>query len=549
MAHVLDVDIVITVDRSMMSTHRGREFLGFMTTAPPVGLPEKLWNWIAMPKVPVDDYGRPQQAPYGLRKIEAALQDSGIPATIVDPDHVRNYIKRGVKAVFIGHHDYFAFNPPSSEYWLVTGEEPVNRRSFLEFMSKLLEYKRKYNPDLKIVVGGPAAWQWLYVPEYLRKFEVDTVVEGEGEKVAVELAKMILEGEKLPRFVMVGPRDVPQLSEIPVIRAPSINGLVEIMRGCPRRCSFCSVTLRALRYYTLEMIEAELRVNAESGIRDGILHSDDVSLYGAKGLEPNMDALIKLHALAKRYYHEVSWSHASLATLLYGEKRYKMVSRLAEILLDERQKYVGLQTGIETGSPRLADKVMPKKVAPYKPEMWPDVVREAFQIMHENKFIPAATVILGLPGETVDDVVKTIELIEDLKDYRSLIVPMFFVPMGALRSSDWFTSIHLTREHAELMLVALKHSLKWAKDILVNYYATGARMAPLRILLLRFIKMAESFASTLTPERILYYIERSRKKLIGKPREKEPIIEKIKHKIHAPVKVRGWKVQSALSKH
>jgi len=534
----LEVDIVVTVDRSMMSNHRGREFLGFMTTAPPVGLPERLWNWMAMPKIAVDGYGRPLQAPYGLRKIEAALQDGGIAAAIIDPDHIEKYIKNGAKAVFIGHHDYFAFNPPSSEYWLVTGEEPINRRSFMKFMARLLDYKRRYNPDLKIVVGGPAAWQWLYVPEYLRRFEVDTIVEGEGESVAVELARMILEGRKLPRLVVVGPRDVPGLSEIPTIKAPSINGLVEIMRGCPRRCSFCSVTLRALRYYTLEMIEAELKVNAESGTREGILHSDDVPLYGAKGLEPNMEALVKLHMLAKKYYHEVSWSHASLATVLYGETRYRMISRLAEILLDGRQKYVGLQTGIETGSPRLAERVMPGKVAPYKPEMWPEVVREAFQIMHDNKFIPAATVILGLPGETADDVVRTIELIEDLKSYRSLIVPMFFVPMGALRRGDWFTSVHLTREHAELMLVTLRHSLKWVKDIIKNYYATGAKMAPLRVLLLRFVKMIENFASTLTPDRVLYYIERSRKKLIERSGDRGPIVEKIKRKMRAPVEVR-----------
>ena len=39
---------------------------------------------------------------------------------------------------------------------------------------------------------------------------------------------------------------------------------------------------------------------------------------------------------------------------------------------------------------------------------WPDIVEDTFKIMHENFIIPAATVILGVPGETSDDVVKTI---------------------------------------------------------------------------------------------------------------------------------------------
>lgn len=45
-----------------------------------------------MPKMKVDKYGRPHQAPYGMRKIEAALLDAGISAAIIDPDHVHKYI-------------------------------------------------------------------------------------------------------------------------------------------------------------------------------------------------------------------------------------------------------------------------------------------------------------------------------------------------------------------------------------------------------------------------------------------------------------------------
>ena len=71
---LLDLDIVITVDRCMMSNYHGREFLGFLSTSPAVLLPEKVWVWLACPRMRVDEYGRPWQAPYGLRKIEAALQ-------------------------------------------------------------------------------------------------------------------------------------------------------------------------------------------------------------------------------------------------------------------------------------------------------------------------------------------------------------------------------------------------------------------------------------------------------------------------------------------
>jgi len=521
-------DIVITADRSMMTNHRGKEFLGFMTTAPAVLLPEALWKWISMPKLEVDELGRPVQAPYGLRKVEAALKDAGISAEVVDPDHVAKYVKGGAKAVFVGHHDYFAYNAPSNEYWLVTGKEPINRRTFLSFVRKLCELKKKHNPSLKVVVGGPAAWQWLYAPEFLEEFGVDVIVEGEGEKAAVELAKAIIEGKELPRFVMVGPSDVPRLEEIPTIKGASVNGLIEIMRGCPRRCSFCPVTLRPLRHYTLEMVEAELRVNAESGVKSGILHSDDVPLYGSSGVEVNMDALLKLHALAKKYYEEVSWSHATCSTVLYGEKEHKMVTKVAELLLDGGQLYVGLQTGIETGSPRLAERIMPGKAAPFSPRDWPEVVKEAFAIMHEAKFIPAATLILGLPGETPDDVLKTIELVDELKPYRSLIVPMFFVPMGALRSKEWFTSVKLTIEHAELMLAAMRHSAYWAEDIVKNFYLRGLAAAPARLALLWFVRAAKKFSQRVAPEKVLEYIERSRAELLKWTAKREALLQSLK---------------------
>ena len=109
----------------MMSNHHGKEFLGFMTTGPAYGLPEFIWKWVCMPKPKVDEYGRPLEAPYGLRKIEAALKDAGFNAEVIDPDYIDRYIDQA-KAILIGHHDYFALGPPSSEWRVITKKEPVN---------------------------------------------------------------------------------------------------------------------------------------------------------------------------------------------------------------------------------------------------------------------------------------------------------------------------------------------------------------------------------------------------------------------------------------
>jgi hypothetical protein len=85
-------EIVITCDRTMMSDHHGKEFLGFGTTTPAYILPESVYQKLFFPTMAVDEHGYPVQAPYGMRKIEASLQDSGFDARIVHPDHLQRYL-------------------------------------------------------------------------------------------------------------------------------------------------------------------------------------------------------------------------------------------------------------------------------------------------------------------------------------------------------------------------------------------------------------------------------------------------------------------------
>lgn len=453
------MEVIITSDRTMITNHHGKEFIGFMTTSPPLFLPERLWMSIAAPKMRVNERGEPWQAPYGLRKIEAALLDAGIDAAVIDPDHISKHPE--ARVIAIGHHDFFALGPPSSEWWVLTGKEPVNATSFRRFMeSKGMEYFRR--KGAKIIVGGPAAWQWLYRPELIEKWKISTVIDGEADKVVVDIVKRALNNEELPKLVQVGVDEVPSLEEIPLIRKPSVNGLVEVMRGCPRRCRFCSVTLRPLRHYTLDMISREIDVNLRSGVRGLIFHSDDVLLYGSDNIYPNEKALLKLHELVKsKRINSLAWSHFSLSAVKYAEENFKLISKITNMLGDQ---YRGVEVGIETGSLRLAERIMPAKALPYSVREWRQVVIDAFAIMHDNKIIPAATLVTGLPDERDEDTIASIELIEDLRDFRSLIVPMYFVPMGLMRGEDWYRR-KPTEEQLELMRVCLRHDLKWIEDI------------------------------------------------------------------------------------
>ena len=493
-------EIVLTTDRTMMSNHHGKEFLGFLATGPAIGVPEKLWLWLAAPKMKVDELGRPKEAPYGMRKVEAKLIDAGFKAAIIDPDYLDKHLDT-MKVLMIGHHDFFAYGPPSSEWWSLTGKEPVNRISFKRFMESPVVRKAKER-GVRIIVGGPAAWQWLWELELWRKWGVDTVIDGEVERVIVDLVEKALNNEPLPDYIYVGPRDSPSIEEIPVIKGASVNGLVEIMRGCPRGCKFCSVTLRPLRYIPLDIIKKEIRVNLRAGVKGVILHSEDVLLYGANGVKPKPEPLLKLHDMVVKEIGEnsdLAWAHASLAAIKYAEEEYGLISKIMnEYVLNDHRRFLGVEVGIETGSPRLAKIIMPAKSAPYPPEKWPEVVEDAFRIMHENNIIPAATLILGLPEEKPEDVVKTAELLDRLRPYRSVIVPMFFVPMGALKKNKWFLRDHITREHIEVMYKCFEHTVYWAEDIINKFYLKEPYLFPVRMGLKLFLKYAKRRVRNIT---------------------------------------------------
>ncbi|ABP51857.1 MAG: radical SAM protein [Pyrobaculum arsenaticum] len=493
-------DVILTADRSMMSNYHRKEFLGFGTTGPifvelPFGFSERFHSYLFAPKLKTDKWGRPVEAPYGMRKIEAKLLDAGINAAVIDPEHVHKYLPHA-KVLMLSHHDYFGLNPPSSTWGVIVGKEPMNAVFFKGFMERLSPHiwKAKAGNGLRVIVGGPAAWQWLYFPELVDKWGIDTIFDGEGERLVVDLVRRAVEGKPLPKYIYVGVGEAPSLEEISTIKYPSINGLVEIGRGCPRGCAFCSVTLRAMRWYPLEKIEEELKVNARAGVVDGILHSDEVPLYGSTTVEPNPEKLVALHKLAKRYYRKVGWSHTTFVAVYHGEKKMgKLFTKLSEIILDEHQDWWGAQIGLETGSVRLARKIMPGKAAPYKIDQWHEIVEEAAAIMHEIRLIPAITLIVGLPDEQPDDVVETIELVERLRPYRSLIVPLFYVPMSHVRTdkAGWLDKLNLYPEHIDLLEVVARHSIYWAKDIVNKFYFKGPQYFLVRFLVNYFINYVE----------------------------------------------------------
>ena len=192
------------------------------------------------------------------------------------------------------------------------------------------------------------------------------------------------------------------------------------------------------------------------------LHAEDVMLYGSRNTQPNEAKLTKLHEIVMNKTESISWSHCSLAAVASNPKLFSRISELVR----EKQKWWGAEVGIETGSPEIAAKIMPAKAHPFKAENWPEVVQAGMGLMHDNMLVPACTLIVGLPEEREEDILKTMELVDDLKGYRSLIVPLFFVPLGRLKHEDWFRKAEMTELHKQLLFQCAEHDFAWVDNLI-----------------------------------------------------------------------------------
>ncbi len=477
--------IVLTADSSLMSDYRHNEFLGFGTCAPPNVIPGMLFRWLFFPPIKTEK-GKPVAVPYGLRKVEAQLLNEGFNVTTVAPNDLRRNVE---DAKVLGLHvmDPFGLGPASSTLAFIFKKEPFLAQYFHALVDSP-EVRKAKRRGLKIIVGGPGVWQFQYRKKFTEKHGIDCILSGEAEKIVGKVFAAALKDENLPNYYDASVEETPKLEDIPDIKGASVNGLVEIGRGCCRGCQFCSVTLRPLRWYPLEKISREIDVNLEGGMSGTILHAEDVMLYGSKNTIPNDEKLLELHHMVVNKSTGVTWSHCSLAAVA---ARPKLFSKIAEIIR-QKQPWWGVEIGLETGSVDLAKKIMPAKALPFKVDEWPEVVRTGMGLMHDNMLVPAGTLVVGSPDETEDDVIKTIELMDDLKGARSLIVPLFFVPMGRLKDEKWFKDTQMTKLHKDLLVKCLEHDLRWVDTLIDLSFSgrwQGSALRPLYKLFVSIVKL------------------------------------------------------------
>jgi len=453
--------IVLTADRTLMSSYNGSMFVGFAACFPRV-LPRWLYTRLFCP--PPDRWSNTVSlAPGGLRMIEAVLVNSGIPAeeiAVAHPEKLERVVDRSTKVIGISTSDPLGLGPASSTF-----SSLLRKESYTAFFFRsLMENPVLRASGAKIIVGGPGAWQ-LQGETTRKNLGIDCLVEGEGELIAPGLFNDALEGKPIAPRVFGSTVPVDQ---IPLMKNATVNGNVEISRGCGRGCDFCSPNMRTVRHMPLERILEEVRINLRSVDRI-TLHAEDVLRYKAKGMVPDRTTVADLFEKVVALCDHVCLSHLALSSALACPGLIEDISRLTGA--DSGKIKVYGQTGIETGSPALVSKHMKGKAKPFEPENWPEVVKESFKLLHDNNWVPCGTLVMGLPGERAQDVEMTIDLIRDLRPYKSLIVPLFFVPLGEMKEDEFFRAEAMLPQHWILLAECIEHDFHWAPVLMEELFS------------------------------------------------------------------------------
>lgn len=448
--------IVLTSDATMMSSYHGGVMLGFAAIMPQAALPDWIFHKFFCPPVPAAKDGSAVIAPCGMRKVEAALLEAGFSreeVMVAHPHHLDRAIGPDTRIVGITHDDPLGKIAVREIEDIIGRGPPFNRSKFLELLSSPLI--KEHRP--KVVLGGNGAWEVMG-----EKVDVDHIYLGEGESDFPEICRKIIAGEPVPRVI----RGEAVLGEdIPANRGGTIGGIVEIGRGCWRGCAFCSPAMRTLRHRPLEKILEDVQVNLFCGQKDIILHSEDFFSYGYRG-EPNQRKILELVAGVKKLGPKtIDVSHLSLASVHQNQELLRRVSDTVGV--GSSQNHMSAWIGIETGSCRILKMHMPNKARPAEIGSWPEVVQDCYRLFAEESWLPVASLVLGLPEETAEDVIKTTELVESLMEYTGLMLPLFFTTIAdtKLGGRKGFSREDALPEHWQLVGLCLEYNLRHLKEL------------------------------------------------------------------------------------
>ncbi len=435
--------IVLTADRTLTAGYQ-LLFDGMLAASTTTTTPGFIAERLLMPRVaPVD--GRAARAPLGLRRIEAALLRSGFSprdVAVVEDADLASAIGAGTRVVGISAGEPMGRGMNSSTMTAIAGGRIVPHACFDRLLRRTRGLIAERAPGARVVLGGPGAWQ--IASGDLESLGVDHVVTGYAEANVAGIFRALVAGRGQPRHIA---GEGPDGNGIPPIRAASTMGAIEISRGCGLGCHYCTIAREPMLHVPPETIMEDVRANIAAGQVNLSLLSEDVFRYGGKNARANPAALAELvRAIrAEPGVGLLQIDHANLSSIAqYSDE--ELVAIRQGLTGGPRHDYLWVNVGVETASGRLLKEnggII--KLWGCGPENWAEFSAAQVGRLMRAGYFPFVSLMIGLPGETGDDVAQTLAWVRRFRDARLAIFPVLYAPVdgrqppgpGALTAAHW----------------------------------------------------------------------------------------------------------------
>jgi len=444
--------IVLTAPLTEMIDHAGYFIQMGMASIP-------IWmEWVLNKKYPqwrdvrrFDD-GSALVAPAGLRVLERVMaREFGRENVVVCyPDDLDQFIGPDTRVVAVSTHNPLGVTFAAGVYTSIFGSsrEPINAHYAARLFDRIKQSPSR--GSFKVIVGGSGGWQITQTDSRAR-LGVDCVVDGRSESGdAVALFRKAVSGDPLPAQATVShPLDA---AAVVFPDRPTTFGVVEMTTGCGRRCRFCVPDLNPQIDLPKQRILETVRANVANGKRLISLATEDMFIWGQvrTGVPfffPNREALVDLYRaiVDTPGVDQHVLSHCTMAPAVVDPE---LIRQLSDILIPKSPihltrlsshpdgKALVPLVGLETGSVRMAKRVMPSKGVPFNIDEWPSVVIRGLEILNRNNWFPMLTLMVGNPGETDEDVKATLDLIYEMGAPGALRLPRTVSVYAARRHPD-----------------------------------------------------------------------------------------------------------------
>lgn len=321
---------------------------------------------------------------------------------------------------------------------------PISVYNLALYSRSLLAETRKACPDSTIVVGG--IYSTLHPEELLMDGDCDVIVRGEGEFTTAELLDAIEYSRKLdgirgisyrknsrifhnqPREPIADLDSLPHpytvSSEFNVCSRHSILSQTNpeddyipgagflTSRGCPEACTFCldpALNKGRTRFHSPGYVKEVLAYCAEH-----FGSGDDSFFFGDATFTMNKKRLRNILSLIE----DLPYRYQIQTRADYLDK--DIIRDLAE------RGFTAVAIGAETFNQDILNRVVKKRLDVE------DVLSATREITRAG-MKPVLTFIVGLPGESRDSVLRTVEILKDNKLYTST-----FFPLVVFRGTELF---------------------------------------------------------------------------------------------------------------